>query len=87
MKQRWESLSACASDMCIHMRIYFCVCVYMSVYVCPCVCVVGYFKQGLPVKTLAALRSSQALMLKVCGVLPYPQKCVCVSDMLQRETR
>lgn len=63
-------------DMCIHMRIWLCACVYLYMYVCLSACLVGHFKQGLPVKTLAALRSSQALMLKVCGVLPHPQKCV-----------
>lgn len=73
MKQRWESLSACVSVFWYvhsYAHMVVCMCMFMSA------CVVGHFKQGLQVKTLAALRSSQALMLKVCGVLPHPWKRV-----------
>lgn len=84
MKQRWESLSACASVLWyvhsyVHMAVFVCEWMFMSV------CVVGHFKQGLPVKTLAALRSSQALMLKVCEDLPPPLKCVCMLQSCYKE--
>lgn len=49
-----------------------CVSVFMYPHPCPCICMLGRFKQGLPMKTLAALRSSQALMLKVCGLFAVP---------------
>lgn len=79
MKQRWESLSDCVSMFWyVHSYVHMVVCVRVCVYMFMSACVVGHFKQGHPVKTLAALRSSQALMLKVCRVLPHPQKCVCV---------
>lgn len=59
-----------------------CMCVDVSTYLC--ICMLGGFKQGLQLKTLAALRSSQTLMLKVCERLAHPITSVSQSCCKER---